>query len=108
MKKLIIISTALLLLASCSKETPPGVKSHPLSSSDSHVCTAHNFNGEIAFPDEIGTPMELTQKDGSIFNYEKYGEVNIIEGDIAITDEQLDEIVNIDQTSNAEGAGLSW
>jgi len=109
MKNLILTSIAVLLLASCSKETTPAPKANPLSSSQGHVCTADNFNGEIAFPGEIGEPMELVRPDGSTFNYEAFGDVNIIEGDIALSNDQLEEIAHFsDPTSNADGAGLSW
>lgn len=108
MKKIILISTALVLFVSCSKEAQPDLKSHPLASTDGHVCTAHNFNGEIAFPNEEGEAMELERNDGSIFNYQKYGDVNIIEGDIAVTDNDLELIALTDIANNSEGAGLSW
>lgn len=108
MKKVILIATALALFSSCSKETLQDANDHPLKSSSTHVCTPDNFNGEIAFPGEEGIPMEITMKDGSIFEYQKHGDVNIIEGDIAVSGEQLELISQIDQTSNAEGAGLSW
>ncbi len=109
MKKIILITTAVALLFACKKEGINSTNENPLKASDGHVCTAHNFNGEIAFPGEEGQAMELTRKDGSTFNYEKYGDVNIIEGDIALSEDQLDIIANSSEKANSsEGAGLSW